>query len=92
MTTWSAALDGECQVTEGSFGTDTTCPEWVKHATLQVSAAHVQGVLSGTPVAQAELLTLLRSLIGMKYRYTSLEPSFYQKTPVDDNKDTTEYE
>ena len=79
LTQYSALLDGLTGNTEANFGTDTTCPEWVKQAVLATSAARIEAYYDDKVFTPEDAERIMMRFIGK--RDSDLRPSFSQKSP-----------
>jgi hypothetical protein len=79
LTQYSALLDGLTGNTEANFGTDTTCPEWVKQAVLATSAARIEAYYNNEAFTPEDAERVMKKYVHL--RDTDLRPSFSQKIP-----------
>ena len=62
----SAKLDGLVQQAEGSYGTDTTCEQWVKQACLAAASYKVNCIYAGEFVDEIKLIRIMKEVIKSK--------------------------
>ena len=80
---YSLMLDGMTGRSAGYYGSDTTCPEWVNSAVLQVAAARIEAKIVGESFTTQQAAALMEKLVGKlpSQRETDLTPSFNQNIP-----------
>ena len=79
LTQYSALLDGLAGRSEGHFGTDTTCDEWVKQAVLAAAAARIEAKINDKEFTTQQAIDIIKRFMNL--RDSSLKPRFHQKQP-----------
>lgn len=80
---YSLMVDGLTGKTAGYYGAETTCPEWVNSAVLQVAAARIEAKIENKTFTTQDGVALMEKLVAKppSQRETDLRPSFKQNIP-----------